>query len=111
MTAGKIPHNALIVVADGTGARFFRNSGQENKVSLSADSEFIRQFTYEGPAGKRRANPQARRPTRPRLRNSWQISSIAVSTAETLRRSCSSPIHRPWAESGRHCTRRFRIHR
>ena len=23
-----IPHNALIVVADGTGARFFRNTGQ-----------------------------------------------------------------------------------
>ena len=40
MTAGKIPHNALIVVADGTGARFFRNSGQENRVSLSSDGEF-----------------------------------------------------------------------
>jgi protein required for attachment to host cells len=54
MTAGKIPHNALIVVADGTGARFFRNSGQENKVSLSADSEFNpTNLLNEGPAGKR----------------------------------------------------------
>ena len=25
--ADKIPHNALVVVADGTGARFFRNAG------------------------------------------------------------------------------------
>ena len=24
--AEKIPHNALVVVADGTGARFFRNT-------------------------------------------------------------------------------------
>jgi len=36
MLADKIPHNALVVVADGTGARFFRNSGHENKVSVSA---------------------------------------------------------------------------
>ena len=54
MTAGKIPHNALIVVADGTGARFFRNSGQENRVSLSADGEFNpTNLLNEGPAGKR----------------------------------------------------------
>ena len=31
MKADKIPQNALIVVADGAGARFFRNSGQENE--------------------------------------------------------------------------------
>src|SRR4029450_359330 len=30
MMADKIPHNALVVVADGTGARFFRNTGQRN---------------------------------------------------------------------------------
>ena len=36
---GKIPHNALVVVADGTGARFFRNSGQELSVTLKADGE------------------------------------------------------------------------
>ena len=54
MSEGKIPHNALIVVADGTGARFFRNSGQENKVSLSADGEFKpTNLLNAGPAGKR----------------------------------------------------------
>ena len=54
MTAGKVPHNALIVVADGTGARFFRNSGQENKISLSADGEFKpTDLLSSGPAGKR----------------------------------------------------------
>ena len=54
MSAGKIPHNALIVVADGTGARFFRNSGHENKVSLSAEGELKpTDLRDEGPAGKR----------------------------------------------------------
>ena len=54
MTAGKVPHNALIVVADGTGARFFRNSGQENKISLSADGELKPTDLHSsGPAGKR----------------------------------------------------------
>lgn len=54
MAAGKIPHNALVVVADGTGARFFRNSGQENKISLSADGKFNpTNLLNEGPAGKR----------------------------------------------------------
>lgn len=40
MKAKEIPNGALVVVADGTGARFFRNSGQANKVSLTADGEF-----------------------------------------------------------------------
>jgi protein required for attachment to host cells len=54
MNEGKIPHNALIVVADGAGARFFRNSGQENKVPLSADGEFKpTNLLNAGPAGKR----------------------------------------------------------
>ena len=54
MSEGKIPHNALIVVADGTGARFFRNSGLENKISLSADGEFEpTDLLSSGPAGKR----------------------------------------------------------
>ena len=35
--ADKIPQNALIVVADGTRARFFRNSGQNNEISLKAE--------------------------------------------------------------------------
>ncbi len=40
MKADKIPHNALVVVADGAGARFFRNSGQADKIALKADGEF-----------------------------------------------------------------------
>ena len=54
MAAIKIPHNALVVVADGRGARFFRNSGHENKVSLSAEGEFKpTNLLDEGPEGKR----------------------------------------------------------
>ena len=39
MKADKIPNGALVVVADGTGARFFRNAGQDNKISLTTDGE------------------------------------------------------------------------
>ena len=39
MKADNIPNGALVVVADGTGARFFRNAGQHNKVSLTTDGE------------------------------------------------------------------------
>ena len=39
MKAEKIPNGALVVVADGTGARFFRNAGQDNKISLTPDGE------------------------------------------------------------------------
>lgn len=54
MTAGKIPHNALVVVADGVGARLFRNSGQENKVTLTADGAFKPSHLLDdGPAGHR----------------------------------------------------------
>ena len=54
MTAGKIPHNALVVVADGAGARLFRNSGQENKVALTADGAFKPSHLLDdGPAGHR----------------------------------------------------------
>lgn len=52
--ADKIPHNALVVVADGTGARFFRNAGHEHKVSLAAEGEFTPTNLFDdGPAGKR----------------------------------------------------------
>ena len=52
--ADKIPHNALIVVADGTGARFFRNSGQELSVKLRADGELQPgNLENDGPSGKR----------------------------------------------------------
>jgi protein required for attachment to host cells len=54
MMVGKIPHNALVVVADGTGARFFRNTGHENKVSLSSEGELKpASLLDDGPAGKR----------------------------------------------------------
>ena len=50
----KIPHNALVVVADGTGARFFRNSGQANRVSLSAHGQLKpTDLLNEGPSGNR----------------------------------------------------------
>jgi protein required for attachment to host cells len=54
MMAGKIPQNALIVVADGIGARFFRNAGYENKIRLSAEGEFKpSKLLSDGPAGRR----------------------------------------------------------
>lgn len=50
----KIPHNALVVVADGTGARLFRNASHDSKVSLSADGEFgPTNLDNDGPSGKR----------------------------------------------------------
>jgi protein required for attachment to host cells len=52
--ADKIPHNALVVVADGTGARFFRNAGHEGKIQLSAEGEFKPHLLNDdGPAGRR----------------------------------------------------------
>ena len=52
--ADKIPHNAFVVVADGTGARFFRNSGQELSVTLRADGELQPAgLENDGPSGKR----------------------------------------------------------
>ena len=52
--ADKIPHNTLVVVADGTGARFFRNGGQEDKIHLSAEGEFKPTHLLDsGSAGKR----------------------------------------------------------
>ncbi len=54
MTQSTIPHNALIVVADGIGARFFRNKGQDFKVSLTADGDFKpTHLNNDGPAGHR----------------------------------------------------------
>ena len=52
--AEKIPHKALVVVADGTGARFFRNTGHDFKVSLAAEGEFNpTNLLDDGPAGRR----------------------------------------------------------
>ena len=50
----KIPHNALVVVADGAGARFFRNTGQNVNVLLAADGKFNPQnLLDDGPSGHR----------------------------------------------------------
>jgi len=52
--ADKIPHHALVVVADGTGARFFRNAGHEHQVSLAAEGALNpTHLLDDGPAGKR----------------------------------------------------------
>ena len=56
-----IPHNAMIVVADGMGAKFFRNSGHGGTVSLKADGDLQpANLEGEGPSGKknRRATTQ-----------------------------------------------------
>jgi protein required for attachment to host cells len=49
-----IPHKALIVVADGTHARFLRNMGRETKIQLLAEGELKpAHLLREGPAGRR----------------------------------------------------------
>ena len=49
-----IPHDAFVVVADGTGARFFRNSGKEGAVSLKPDGNLHPvDLDDDGPSGKR----------------------------------------------------------
>ena len=54
MIEKKVPHNALVVVADGTGARFFRNTAPAGKISLAADGDLKPQHLHhEGPAGRR----------------------------------------------------------
>ncbi len=47
-----IPHKALIVVADGAGARFFRNSGPSNNIALTLEGE-LSPVENDGPAGHR----------------------------------------------------------
>jgi protein required for attachment to host cells len=51
--ADKVPHNALVVVADGTGARFFRNAGHGSNIQLSSEGEFKPHLLDDGPAGMR----------------------------------------------------------
>jgi protein required for attachment to host cells len=49
-----IPHKALIVVADGAHARFFRNAGRETNIHLSAEGELKpAHLLDDGPAGVR----------------------------------------------------------
>ena len=52
--ADKVPHNALVVVTDGIGARFFRNSSKDTKIVLSAEGELKpSNLLSAGPSGKR----------------------------------------------------------
>lgn len=51
--AVEIPHNAVIVVADGESARFFRNTGNGGTVSLKADGNLQpSDLEDDGPSGK-----------------------------------------------------------
>jgi protein required for attachment to host cells len=45
-----LPHKALVVVADGVHAKFFRNAGREGKVQLTAEGE-LKPHQEQGPAG------------------------------------------------------------
>ncbi len=61
MIEKKVPHNALVVVADGTGARFFRNTAPAGKISLSAEGDLKpHHLMSDGPAGKRPPESTAR---------------------------------------------------
>jgi len=47
-----LPHKALVVVADGVHAKFFRNAGQEGKIQLSVEGELKpHHLMDDGPAG------------------------------------------------------------
>ncbi len=49
-----IPHKTLVVVADGAGARLFRNSGAEGTVALVADGAIKpSDLGSDGPSGHR----------------------------------------------------------
>ena len=47
-----IPHNALVVVADGGGAVMFRNAGRNGDVSL-VDGRPLKPHEEQGPSGHR----------------------------------------------------------
>ena len=52
-TRPMIPHRALIVVADGTRAHFYRNTGTESHIALTADGDLKpAHLNNDGPAGK-----------------------------------------------------------
>jgi protein required for attachment to host cells len=54
MIEKNVPHNALVVVADGVGARFFRNSGPAGTIALAAEGDFKpTHLLDDGPAGHR----------------------------------------------------------
>lgn len=48
----RIPANSLVMVADGTGARLFRNAGKDARLSLHQDSVLEPQdINDDGPSG------------------------------------------------------------
>ncbi len=50
----KVPHKALVVVTDGVGARFFRNTGNALHIALSAEGELKpSNLLDDGPSGGR----------------------------------------------------------
>ena len=50
----KIPENALIVVADGGGAKLFRNTGTGGEISLKEEAALSpKNLADEGPSGSR----------------------------------------------------------
>jgi protein required for attachment to host cells len=50
----EMPHNAFVVVADGFGARFFRNANDGPKLQLTADGGLQPvNIDNDGPAGHR----------------------------------------------------------
>jgi protein required for attachment to host cells len=54
MIEKRVPHNAFVVIADGTGARFFRNAAPAGKISLSEAGDLKpHHLMSDGPAGKR----------------------------------------------------------
>ena len=49
-----IPRDAFVVVADGTGARFFRNSGAQGAILLKSEGDLQPvHLENDGPSGKR----------------------------------------------------------
>jgi protein required for attachment to host cells len=61
MIERKVPHKALVVVADGVGAHFFRNTGPAGTIALTAEGDFKpRHLDDDGPAGQRPPESTAR---------------------------------------------------
>lgn len=55
-----IPHQAWIMVADGTGARLFKNMGKGSKLSLKQNALLEpEQLLDDGPSGKRPSEQSA----------------------------------------------------
>ncbi len=53
MSDKKIPHNALVVIATGEEARFFRNKGKQGTINLKAESSMTPgDMADQGPSGK-----------------------------------------------------------